>query len=67
MKKKEVRKSGSTYGTGTAVVRLLHLIQDHVLHKDRDCLQDEGQEQVDVDVVSCAVKFPTYRNCSIYF
>lgn len=40
-----------------AVIRFLHLIQDYILHNYSHSLQYKGHEQVNVDVVPCAVEF----------
>lgn len=38
-------------------------VEHHVLHEDAHRPADEGGEEVDVDVVACAVQAPTEKGC----
>lgn len=54
-----IHQSETTYGAvGSAVVVVIWRVEDHILDEDGDGLENEGQEEVDVDVVSCTVKLP---------
>lgn len=49
---------GETYTRHEAVVLVLIHKEDAVFNEDSTSSQDEGGEEVDVDVVSCAVELP---------
>ena len=38
-------------------------VEHHVLHEDAHRPADEGGEEVDVDVVACAVQAPAEKGC----
>lgn len=45
-----------THGFRVTVLRLPNVVKNHVFDEDGDGLQDEGHEQVHVDVVPRAVQ-----------
>lgn len=52
--------------TSLVVPVFRHGVEHGVLHKDADCSADEGGEEVNVDVITRAVKAPE-RLWTIYF
>lgn len=55
-----------THGGHEAVVQVLIGEENHVFDEDSARSQDEGEEQVDVDVVPGAVKLPVSENIFFY-